>query len=45
MYFATSVLLRFSGEKSREKAKNTDFNACLMFSKQWWMDAPDYELL
>ena len=39
MSFATSVLLRFSAEKSQKKAKTTNFHAYLMFSKQRWMDA------
>ena len=32
-YFATSVLLRFSAEKSQKNAKTTDFNVFLIFLK------------
>ena len=35
------ILQFLFSEKSQKKAKTTDFNSFLMFSKQWWMDAPD----
>ena len=41
--FATSFLLRFSEQESQKKTKIKDFKAFLIFSKQWWMDAPDWE--
>ena len=41
IYFSSSVLLRLSAKKSQKKAKTTDSNAFLMFSKKRRMDVPD----
>ena len=36
------ILQFLFSEKSQKKAKTTDFNYFLMFSKQWWIDVLDY---